>query len=94
MLLEALVATTCIVGQTGCNQASAAYYQSNKQLQEAVKNAEEIGQRLIKGHEYIVYTLTPVYAIAVGKPAVFKLHKNLNLNIDPKGNALALQWNY
>lgn len=94
MFLEAMVASICLVGQDGCSSATSAYYQSNKELQETVKNAEKFGQQIIKGHEYIVYVMTPVYAVALGKPATFKLSSHINFNVDVKGNAVALQWNY
>lgn len=94
MFIEVLVATTCIVGKAGCGAVTSAYYQSNLELQQTVKNVEKIGQNIVKGNEYIVYVLTPIYAVAIGKPATIKLNKNLNLNIDVKGSALALQWDY
>lgn len=94
MFLEMLVASVCIAGQDGCGNATSAYYQSNKELQASVKRVENYGKDLIKGHEYIVYGLTPFYAIASGKPATIKLSKSVNLNVDIKGSAVALQWNY
>lgn len=94
MFLEMIVASVCIVGQDGCGSATSAYYHSNKELQEAVKNAEQYGQRLVNGHEYVVYAVTPLYAVVSGKPAIIKLSRGLNLNVDIKGSAVALQWNY
>lgn len=94
MFLEMMVASVCIIGQDGCSSATSAYYQSNKEMQEIVKNAEQYGQKLVKGHEYIVYAATPIYAVASGKPAIIKISRTLNLNVDVKGSAVALQWNY
>lgn len=94
MLLEMLVASVCITGQNGCSNATSAYYQSNKQLQEVVKNTEHYGKKLVKGNEYVVYGVTPIYAIMSGRPATIKLSNTLNLNIDLKESAVALQWNY
>lgn len=93
-MVEALVVTICLAGQPGCSSATTAYYQSNKELQQTVKNAEKFGKRLIKGHEYLVYVVTPFYAVAVGKPASFKLSRSWNLNIDIKRESIGLQWNY
>lgn len=93
-MVEAIVVYICIAGQSGCSNATSAYYQSNKELQQTVKNAEKFGKRLIKGNEYIVYVVTPLYAIASGKPASFKLSRNWNLNLDFKRESIGLQWNY
>lgn len=94
MFLEVVVATICLAGQDGCSSATNAYYQSNKELQETFKNVEKFGQEIIKGHEYIVYIMTPVYAVVLGKPAIFKLSSHINFNVNVKGNTLALQWTY
>lgn len=94
MFLEAMVATICIVGQNGCGSATSAYYESNQELKQTVKNVEKFGQKIVEGHEYIVYVVTPAYAIALGKPATFKITGHLNFNVDVKGNAVALQWSY
>lgn len=94
MFLEAMVATVCLAGQSGCSNATNAYYQSNKELQRYVKNAENIGKDLIEGNEYIVYAVTPLYAVLSGKPASIKISRNFNLNVNVKQEFVALQWNY
>lgn len=94
MFLEVLIATTCLSERTGCSEATSAYYESNKELQQQVKYAEGVGKRMIAGHEYLIYVATPFYAFASGKPASFKLHQKLVLNVDVKQQAIALQWNY
>lgn len=94
MLLEAIIATTCIIGQSGCSEATGAYYQSNKELQELVKNTEKLGQQLIKGNEYIVYVATPAYAIASGQNASFKVYKQLIFNVNVRKETVGLQWSY
>ena len=94
MLLEAMIAATCISERNGCGEITSAYYESNKELQQQVKYAEGVGKRIIRGHEYLVYVATPFYAVMAGKPASFKLHDKLMLNVDVKQQALALQWNY
>lgn len=95
MFLEAIIATTCIAGQqVGCGEATSAYYKSNKELQEAFINAEDYGKSLLSGKEYVVYIATPLYAVAAGKPASFRLKQTLILNLDFKQGSFALQWNY
>lgn len=94
MMLEAMVASICIAGQPGCSTATNAYYESNKELQHTIKRAEKIGKKLIEGHEYVVYIIAPLGAVAAGKPATFKLSRSLNLNINVKQASIALQWNY
>jgi len=94
MLLEALVATTCIVGQNGCSEATSAYYKSNKELQQTVQNIEKIGKHILDDNQYIVYVATPAYAFLSGQPASFKLHRALILRVDIKQTAVGLQWNY
>ncbi len=94
MFLEAMVTTICLAGQPGCSTATNAYYESNKEIQQSVKNLEKIGKNLIEGHEYIVYVATPVYAIMSGKPASFKISRNLSFNVNIKQEFVALQWNY
>lgn len=94
MLLEALIATTCIVENSGCGEATSAYYQSNKELQESVKHLERQAQVILDRNKYLVYVATPAIAAISGKPAVIKLHRTLNLNLDFKQSSVALQWNW
>lgn len=94
MLLEAVIATSCLIQNSSCSTATSAYYESNRELQEAVKNLEQIGQRIINKNEYIVYVATPTYAIISGQPAAFKIHKGLMLNVNIKQENVALQWTW
>lgn len=94
MLLEALVITACIQNKGGCSESTNAYYHSNKGLQTVVENAEQFGRRITKGNEWLVYVATPIYAVASGKPANFKLHKAWILRVDVKKELIVLQWSY
>lgn len=94
MLLESLIVATCVSERSGCGEATSAYYQSSKELQVMVKNAEKIGNRLIKGNEYIIYVATPLYAVASGQTASFRVVSNMMLNINVKQSSIGLQWNW
>jgi hypothetical protein len=94
MLLETLVATTCLMGKGGCSEVTGNYYSYNKDLQDVVKNTERIGENYIKDKKYIIYVFTPVYAVISGKNASFKLHKSLILNLNFKQSTVGLQWTY
>lgn len=94
MLLESLIVATCVSARSGCGEATSAYYQSNKDLQAMVKNAEKFGNRIIKGNEYIIYVATPLYAVAAGQSASFRVMSNMMLNVNVKQSSLGLQWNW
>ena len=94
MFLEAMVATVCLAGQPGCSSATNAYYQSNRELQQTIKNVENIGKDMIKGNEYIVYAFTPAYAILSGRAATIKVSRSFNISVNVKQEFVALQWNY
>lgn len=94
MLIEALVITICANGYDGCSQSTSAYYQSNKELQETVKNVENIGKKITNDHEWIVYIGTPAYAILSKKPAKILIFKGTTFNVDPWNRSVGLQWSY
>lgn len=94
MLLETLVMTVCLQQQGGCTETTSAYYHHNKDAQAIVHDAEEYGNRLIKGNEWLVYVASPVYSIVVGKPANFHIYKGYMLSIDVKKELVAVQWSY
>ncbi len=94
MFIELLVASTCVSGNPGCAESTSAYYQYNKDLQQVVKNTENYGKKLVNGNEWIVYAATPVYAIASGRDAKFRLFKGTTLGVNVRQSSLFLQWNY
>jgi hypothetical protein len=94
VLLEGLVAGVCVFGNSGCGNATTAYYESNKELKDIVHHYEQMGNKLLKGNEYIVYVLTPIVAVGSGKPATFKLSGNFTLSVDFRNQALGIKWSY
>ena len=93
MLLESLVFITCAQGD-GCGTVTEAYYKSNAELQSVVKGAEDFGKRLVKGNEYIVYAATPIYAIATGQGATFKIGSHSVLLLNPYKESVGFVWTY
>jgi len=94
MFLEALVVAACLQQKGGCSESTSAYYKSNKELQEATKNAEALGKRIVNGNEWIVYAATPMYAIATGATANFHIHKGWIFGVDIKNERVMIQWSY
>jgi triosephosphate isomerase len=94
MLLEALVVGTCLAGRAGCGSATNAYYEQNVELKQTVKNIEKYGQKIADNNKYIVFALTPVAAVATGKPVAITLARHLVLNIDIKKQAAGLLWSW
>lgn len=93
-MLEALIIATCITEKYGCSEATSAYYLSNKQLQDAVKNVEKISNKFISNKEYLVYIATPIYTAAIGQQASFKIYNSLMFNLDLKHSSVGVQWNW
>ena len=94
MIIEALVLTACLQNQGGCSESTSAYYQYNKDVQVLAKNAEEFGKRIVKGHEWLVYAVTPMYAAMSGQQSNFKLSKSWMLGVNVRKELLLLQWSY
>lgn len=94
MLIEALVITACLQQQGGCSESTSAYYKYNTNIQAVVENVEKLGKRITKGNEWLVYVATPVYAVAAGQQANFKLSGAWMLGIDVKNEAVLLKWSY
>jgi hypothetical protein len=94
MLLEVLVISVCVNQQGGCSEATSAYYKQSKDLQTISENAEKLGKKLAAEHEWLVYTATPIYALASRQPAKILLYKGTILSIDPFKQAIGIQWNY
>lgn len=93
-LLEALVITVCIQGYEGCSQSTSAYYQQSKELKAVKKNVENYGKKLARNNEWLVYAATPMYAIAMRKPAKILVYRGVTLNIDPWTETIGFQWTY
>jgi hypothetical protein len=94
MLLEALIISACVYGPDGCGPATSAYYEQSKDLKDFTKRLEKIGQNITTEHKWIVYAGTPLYAIAVRKPASILIYRGTTLNVDIWNKAVGLQWNY
>lgn len=94
MFVEALVLTMCLQNQGGCTESTSAYVHYNKDVQTTLNNVEKFGNRLVMGHEWIVYAASPFLAAAAGKPANFKLSKNWVLAVNVKQENMYLQWSY
>lgn len=93
MLVEALIISACLQG-SGCNESTSAYYKYNKDLFVAKQNVEKYGKKLARENEWIVYTVTPAYAIAAGQTAHIKIYKAWMLNLNVKDRAVGIQWTY
>ena len=93
MLLEMLVISTCFQKE-GCTESTSAYYKYNKDAEALVKNVETVGKRLIKGNEWLVYSITPAYAMVLGQTANFKVYKTLIFKVNTKDQMLAFQFTY
>lgn len=92
--VEALVLATCLQQKGGCSESQSAYYQYNKDVQQVVKDSEAYGKKLMKGNEWAVYAISPVAAIATGKPVNIHLYKGWVLAVDVKQELVMIKWNY
>lgn len=93
MMLEALVFYACAMGK-GCHEASNTYYQQSLETQEIAKRMEARAKQIVNNNEYIIYVVTPAYAMASGKPAEFVIDKNWTLTLEVRQPAVGIKWNY
>jgi hypothetical protein len=93
VLLEAIVAATCIQG-AGCQETTHAYYLQSKELQEWNKNIENYGNRVLKGHEWIVFLATPSYMMLSGQMATVKLSSNWYWEVNVKTQYSGVKWSW
>lgn len=93
MLVESLVIFACIEGH-GCTQSTGAYYVYNRDAKKVVQNVQDYGKRIAKDNELLVYAVTPVYALASGNTARFKMGKGFILKLDVKDQGIGLEWTY
>lgn len=93
MLLEIIVAATCIQGP-GCSQATYAYYKQSAELQQIVHNVENYSNRIASQYPTVVYVLTPLYTLTISRSASFKIYKTLMFEVNVKNETLALKWSY
>ena len=94
MLLEIIVASSCINYDYGCSHTTGAYYKSNKDLQEFVKQSEQIGQKIVNNNQWIVWTATPIYALSSGQTARFNVYEHVVFGINAKDSKLLFELNY
>jgi len=94
MFIESLVFAVCLQGGKGCSESTNAYYNSNLELQKTVKNIKNHGDLLIKNNKWIVYILTPAYAISADQPARFPLTTSTMWGFNFKKSSIFLEWNY
>jgi hypothetical protein len=94
MLLETIVAATCIQGP-GCSQATSAYYKQSAELQQIVHNVENYSNHVASQYPTtVVYVLTPLYTLTISRSASFKIYKTLMFEVNVKNETLALKWSY
>lgn len=94
MLVEALVIATCVQQGGGCPEATSAYYQYNKDAQVIFHKAEAYGNRIIRGNEWLVYVVSPLYSALSGKPTNIHVYKGYVLTLDAKQQTVAVTWSY
>lgn len=94
MFLEVLVAGTCLAGKAGCGSATSAYYQQSAELKKINHDLEEYGKKIAKNNQYIMYAITPIAAVASGKPVTITITRRLVFNVDYKKQACGLLWSW
>lgn len=94
MLLETLIVVTCINQQGGCSEATSAYYQQSKELQQFSSDMTKVSKELLVDNEWLVYVASPLYAVATRKPVKFIAYKGTVISIDTFEPKLFVQWNY
>lgn len=94
MLLEALVLSVCAQGSNGCSQATSAYYEQSKDLQDLSRRIELIGKNLAQDHQWVVYVATPAYELVAHQPVKLFVHSGTTMTLDPFNKFVGLQWSY
>ena len=95
MILEMLIVGVCLnPGQDGCQEATHSYFMQSKELQEVSKNLEKTGNRIVQGNEWIVWAASPVYMMASGQTAKFKLHDNWYMDVNVAQKYAGIRWNF
>lgn len=91
MLIESLVAYSCLVGK-GCEDTSHAYYLSSPILQEMAHNSEEKAKHII-GQSAVLYLL-PLATLAVTDKASVKLSNHFSVDLSKSESLGKLTWTY
>lgn len=94
MFLELLIASSCIADNNSCGYATSAYYKSSQELQDLAKKIEQEGERIVHANEWVIWTATPMYAIASGQVARFNVYKNTTLGLNVKNPTILIELNY
>lgn len=94
MFVEALVITTCLQQKGGCNESYSAYYKTSKELQAISDNIDSFGKKITNNHKWLVYTITPIYAVAADKQANFYIYSGITLGFNFKKEIITIQWSY
>lgn len=82
---EILVALACLTSK-GCNETATHYYNSRPDIREIVLTVEHRAKAMV-GPLVSDYAI-PVAVFASGRPANFKLYKNLSAEISLQAQAL------
>lgn len=93
MLLEIMVATSCI-SQVGCQETTHAYYLQSKELQKLGTSIEKYSNELFKGNEWIVWVGTPAVTWLRGQNTKIKVSENWYIDVNAPKKYVGIQYNW
>jgi hypothetical protein len=93
MLLELMVAGSCI-SQQGCQEMTHAYYLQSKELQVINFNLQDYSNRILSNHQWIVWVGTPMIMTMRGQNAKIMMHENWYLDLGLSNKYVGIQYNW
>lgn len=93
MFLESMIFVACSQGK-GCTEATTAYYQSSKELQEAALYIDGYAKRLSQHYPTIVYIMTPIYSVAIEGRGSFVMYKTLMCELNFRNEVISLKYTF